>query len=231
MRIIDFQVFMAAAGWDLQALRTLRRRGQVALAFGRSDVYASLSYIELDAVAACLADDLAQSFDRTFAAQLVRVHCDEWAASVARAETSPTPTFFAVIEYEPVGRAKGKRSHLVCSASTPDAQQIALAASLTPQAASYEVVRVVIANISRIVARVRENAKRAGFDLSDPFLPPPDSPQFKAIFKSYSEIRDHAVASVMANRKDKADLARRAGLLARATVEASVDEPKIVVRA
>src|SRR5215831_9895646 len=103
MRVITFAEFLTATDWDIEKLKMLRKRDLIALAFGRRDAYATLGYIELDAVGACLAEDLAESYDRKFAAQLVRVHADEWTRVVARAEASKSAVFFMIIEFEPKG--------------------------------------------------------------------------------------------------------------------------------
>jgi hypothetical protein len=52
MRFITFQEFLAAADWDTEKLKLLRKRGLIALAFGRRDAYATLPNVELDAVGA-----------------------------------------------------------------------------------------------------------------------------------------------------------------------------------
>ena len=82
---------------DQGMLKAWRRRNHVALAFGRTDAYESMSYIALDAVAILLADTLAKSYRRTFAAHLVRVYWDIWGYAVAHAEADPSkPSHFVV---------------------------------------------------------------------------------------------------------------------------------------
>jgi hypothetical protein len=212
MRLYPFKAFMAASDLSVENLKALRRRDHVALAFGRRDAYASLKYLEIDPVAVLLADKLAPPFGRSVAAQMVRMHCDQWAQVVAVAETTKTPAYFWVCEFE----KDGKRSHLVAGATTSDVNQIRQA--MQPQARDYQFSQAIPVDITGIIARVRANTKSAGFDYSDPFLPAPDSKAFKEIFQPYTEIRDRAVATF----KDQADQARRAGLLARAKVEASI---------
>jgi hypothetical protein len=220
VRIIKFNEFMAAAGLTSQLLKTLRRRDQLALAFGRRDVYASLNYIELDAVAVGLVDDLSASFDRTFAAQLIRTHCDVWAHVIAQSESTKGPHFFAVVEFE----RRGQVSHLVAGASTGDPQQIMFNVSAQPQAAGYEPLRTIAVNVTHVTKRVRANARRGGFDFSNRFLPPPGDPRFSEIFEPYKEARDRAVATVKARNHE--ELARSAGVMARAVVEAGLDDPR-----
>ena len=127
--------------------------------------------------------------------------------------------FFAVVEFEP--KNGGPRSHLACGSVDADPGQIALEA--TWQARGFEPVHVVAVNMNRILARVRDNARRAGFDLDAAFLPAPSDPRLAAILKPYTELRDEAIQRVMKAKHDKEDLARRAGLVARAIMEA-VDE-------
>ncbi len=213
MRIIDFKTFMAACGLTVENLKAYRRRDQIALAFGRRDAYASLSYIELDPTAVILTDELAASFGRKIAAQLVRVWCDEWGKVVAVSEATKAPSYFWVVEFE----KGGKRSHKVAGTTTSDVNKIRQA--MQPQARGYQFIRAIPVDVTGIIARVRANAKVAGFDLSDPFLPAPTSKTFAGIFGPYTEIRDRAVANIK-NRDD--DQTRRAGLLARANVEATI---------
>lgn len=208
MRLYPFKAFMAAAALSVENLKAYRRRDQIALAFGRRDAFASLQYLEIDAVSVLLADELAVSFGRTMAAQLTRVHCDKWAEVVAVSEATKSPAYFWVGEFE----KGGKRSHLVAGAATSDVNVVRQ--KMQAQARGYQYVRVIPVDVTEIIARVRANAESAGFKMRDPFLPAPDSKAFADIFDNYSKARDRAI--------DEADQARRAGLLARAKVEASI---------
>jgi hypothetical protein len=68
------------------ALKSMRRRGQIALAFGRSDAFRSLWYLPVDAVAMLLTMALAKVYGAGIAAQMVRMFGGAWLTVVAQAE-------------------------------------------------------------------------------------------------------------------------------------------------
>jgi hypothetical protein len=219
VRILRLDEFLALAGLTKQQVKTLRRRDQLALAFGRRDAYSTLNYIELDAVAVLLVEELARSFDKTVAAQIVKLHADIWGFGVAESETSKS-VFFIVAEFVD---SVGRRTHLAGCSRTADAEQIRKGFAKQPYAAGHEFARAVVVPLSRLLERVRINAKQAGIDVSGPFLPPPGDHRFKEIFAPYVKARDLAVASVQ-GRNDN-DIALRLGNRARANMEELVDEP------
>jgi hypothetical protein len=227
MRIISFAEWLAGAGLTNPRLKVLRQRNQVALAFGRREAYATLDYTEIDAVAALLADDLTLNFDRDVAARLVRLYCAEWAGSVSHADASGRPVYFSIIEYTPVGKPNGSRSHLVGAAHDGNADQLVLTAGLKPETRGMEPRRVIYVNMTTIIARVRGNARRAGYNFSAPFLPPPDDRLLDEILAPYTQARDEALAEYAKKQQQKSpgerdDRPRRAGIVARALLEARV---------
>jgi hypothetical protein len=209
MHAISFEEFLAGSALGMEQLKLLRRRDQTACAFGRREVYKSIGFVELDCVATLLANALASSFDRTFAAQLVRVHCDQWLPCVARAEAGK-PAFFTIVESF---NKTGKRQHVACGTETDDPYKIAADVG---HATGVPVRRTVAVNVAGILADVRANAKRAGLNWSEAFAPPEGDPRLDEIMRPYVEERDKAI--------DIAVKARRAGIKARALVEASIPE-------
>jgi hypothetical protein len=210
MRSITFDEYLAASGLDVQKLKLLRRRDQIAGAFGRRECWKGLGFIELDCVAPMLVDALASVFVKEFAAQLVRVHADQWSIAVAKADAEPeAPVFFTIVEFLNPG---GKRHHVACLTTTDDPYQIVTDAS---KATGQPAVRSVAVNIRGVLEDVRRNARRAKIDFKAPFLPAP-GPELDALLAPYVEERDKAI--------DIAVKARRAGIKARALVEASIPE-------
>src|ERR1700732_3277164 len=67
MQRLTLDELLLVTDTPINAFKALRIRKQLALAFGRSDAYASLSYVKLDGVALMLAE----SHGRQFAAHLV----------------------------------------------------------------------------------------------------------------------------------------------------------------
>src|SRR5690348_9908440 len=85
---LTLQQVLTLTGTSFQKFQTLRRRDQIAMAFGRRTAAASLSYIPLDCVGMLLVAALGEAYGGklTFPAQLVRVHGDVWFRAVAISE-------------------------------------------------------------------------------------------------------------------------------------------------
>jgi hypothetical protein len=217
--MITFSEFMAAADLTPQKTKTLRRRGQLALAWGRSDVYASLLYFEIDTLAHALNQALASIFKRDLAASLVRCQFDIWGDAAARADASKEPIYFGVVEFTRPGEPR-IRSHLCLASDTDEPRALARLASATPQARGYVPVRAVGANMTGLLAQVRADALKANLDFSNPFLPPPDHPAFAELFAPYVAVRDQAVAQVHAlTPRGRERLAQQTGDVARKIAE------------
>ncbi len=224
MRIITYPEWLGGAGFANPRLKVLRQRRHVVGAFGRREAWANLDYVELDCVAPCLADDLTPIFERDLAVNLVALYFAEWAVAVAHADQSNAPIFLCLIEYGEPGKPSGPKSHFVGVSTTGDPEQLTFDASLKPETHGLEPERVAAVNVSRILARVRDNARRAGFDFSERFLPAPDDPLLADILAPYREARDAALAKHAEKQKQKGrdDRSRRAGILARAAMEARI---------
>jgi hypothetical protein len=195
----------------------------VALAFGRSDVYQSLGYVELDVVAVRLADVLTKKLGRTLAAEIVRDQWGVWSRVVAVAEASLDQTVFLyVIEYE---NQKGQRWHMTVGSmldSRSEQNLRALAADLHKRA-GLTARNYVVVEMQSILADVRANAKRAKHDFTAAFLPPFGSAELEEVLKPFDQdMPDRAIVVSEITKAETAEHARRAGILARAAVEASL---------
>jgi hypothetical protein len=223
MRGVTYRELLETAGFDHQRLKVLRQRGQVALAFGRSDIYESLGYIELDCVAALLADVLTEKLDRTLAAEIVRDQWGVWSRVVAAAEASGgVPAFFYVVEYE---NQKGKRWHMTVGSMLDSLKERNLReiAEDLRKRAGVTARNYVVVEMQSILADVRANAKRAKHDFSAPFLPPYGSAELEEVLRPFDEdMPDRAVVITDRAKEEAAEHARRAGIRARASVEASL---------
>lgn len=199
--------------WD--ALKALRRRDQVAMAFGQRFAFNSQVCLPVDGVALMLADALAQSYPRDMAAFMVRVHYDVWMHALALAEHDPSGLgVFCIADF--TDRA-GRKMHLPASfngAATPDevAREFAAAAKGAPVDRFTSIV------MNRFAATMRENAEKIGLDLSRPFLPPIDDPELQKLLADYKDRKEIAIAKASSDRR-KADLARDAGAAVRALAE------------
>ena len=167
--------------------------------------------------------------ERALAAKIVRDQWGIWARVVAVAETLPAgaPALFYVIEYKD---QKGRRGHMTVGSTLDSREEQNLrdiAADIHKRtgviARSYVVVE-----LQSVLADVRRNAKNAGYDWSDPFLPLYGDPRLEEILKPYDDSApDRAI--VIGNPKAvtrEAERARRAGILARANVEANLPPAK-----
>jgi hypothetical protein len=218
MRSTSYLNFRDISGLSDARLKALRQRGQAVRAFGSSEVYEALGYFELDVVAVRLADVLAKHLDRTLAAEIVRDQWGVWSRSIAAAETSGNPTFFYVIgygdgRYLTTGSMLDSRSEVNLRAIAKDIHE---RGGVT--AKSYIVIEM-----QSLLADVRAAAKRAKVDFTAPFLPPFGSDELEALLQPFDEaMPDRAIVVNDRAKKDAADVARRTGILARATVEAGL---------
>ena len=223
MRSVKFAELLAASALNIQRLKVLRQRRQVALAFGRSDCYESLGYVELDAVAALLADALTDKLDRDLAVEIVLDQWGTWARVVALAEKiRPAPAFFYVIGYED---AKGRRGNLTLGSRLDSRERenlVAIAADIQKRF-SVAARDFVVVEMASILADARRNAKAKGYDFSDKFLPVWGDPKLEEILRPFDETRpDRAIVITEREKDNVAEDARRAGIMARAIVEAKL---------
>lgn len=222
MRAVAYDEFLAAAGLNMQALLSLRRRHQLALAFGRAEAFKGLGYVEVDAVGPTLTRQLnARGMDRTMAAQIVRVHWPVWLRAVAIVEAefrkrAVEPVFFTVIDFV---NSHGAGSHIAAAGTLAQADQIA-AAALKIAHGSRPVGSTAV-SVTDALLEVRRNAADAGFDWLDDFLPPLGNPHLEKLLHDGEDMLDRAIATAR-TQKAKEELARRAGLIARAEFEASL---------
>jgi hypothetical protein len=221
MRPISFPEFLAATGLTIEKIKVLRQRDHIALAFGRSDAYQSLGYIELDAVAARLAELLTAKLDRTIAAHIVRDQWGIWSRVVAQAEaTKPGPGRFVDFMVLQCEDPQGKKQKVTLGTTSDDLHKIGAdirkKTGLTPR--SYVAVEMMAT-----IEDVRRNAKRAGYDFGARFLPPFGSPKLEEILKPYDEsMPDRAIVVTAEAQEHEAERARRAGVMGRALIEAGL---------
>jgi hypothetical protein len=190
----------------------MRRRGQVALAFGRNDAFRSLWYLPVDAVAMLLTMALAKVYGASAASQTVRLFGDAWLAVVARAEADfATDALFAVVDFIGSG---GRSAHMACGAHAATPEAIAAAVAKSPAAQGYVAERINAVNVSHIIRMVRTAAARHGIDLTDRFLPAPGTAEFAELMAPYKQ-QEIGIVEVGARRKREAS-ARRIGEQVRA---------------
>jgi hypothetical protein len=225
MQRLSLNEVLLVTDTPINEFKALRIRKQLALAFGRSDAYASLSYVELDGVGLLLADALAESHGRQFAAHAVRVYWDIWGFVVARAEADPSQAAkFCIVDFM---TKSGKAANLVCGAGgVISDEEIAAQLAATPQAAGAEATRIVCVNLTRLIRFMRENGARHGINLMGPFLPWPDDQRTIDLLAPWTEARARAIEMVGAMTAKDEKAATRAGTLARSALEAYLPKPE-----
>ena len=222
MRRVGFEEYKAASGISDELIKRLRKRTQLALAFGRGEAYQSLGYIELDAVATVLTTFLnARGIDRKTAAQIVRIHWPIWTRAVAMVEAGyrkkdAPPIFFAVIEFI---NGDGKPAHVAAAGTIAEAD--AIAAEALKIAKGARPIGSMAVSVTDVLFTVRQNAAKANFDWLDKFVWPLGDPRLEKICQDGKEALARAVREVRSQR-GKEDLSRRAGIMARALMEADL---------
>jgi hypothetical protein len=195
MRRLSHAEFVIAADSDSNQIHNLNVRGQVALAFGRNAIAQSLSYIEVDALCHRIADVLTESYSRKMAASFVRVHFDTIAQVLAAAEADPARNkFFSVIDFF----VRGKRQHTCCGTTTSDPELVAFELARTPLTAKTIVNRVTSINVTGLRAEIVASAECKGIDIAAPWLPALGSTELAELLQPYMQLRDDAVATVVA---------------------------------
>ena len=216
MLTYSFKEILDASGTKDQELRSLRRRDQVALALGKADAYSGPPYLAVDGVALLLAGTLAQSYDRTFAAQLVRTYWPLWMDVVSHGETTRKPAQFCLVDFV----RNGKTSTLACGAATATIDFDAIVGELsTKQMDGAEPERVTCVNVTRLCTFLRKNVAVHGIDMLDPFLPPPTDPDLRKLLDEGSREIDGLIVVMQQKNKSQEAVARRAGDTARAVFE------------
>lgn len=115
MRLLAWGEFLAGAGLTARRLTSERERGTLALAMGSAESYQMLAHTEVDCAAVVLCDQLAKTFEKKQAAQIVRVHFPTWGRCVAHAEHSDVDQYFAIVETVRV--SDGATAHLTCGST------------------------------------------------------------------------------------------------------------------
>jgi hypothetical protein len=159
-----------------EGLKSMRRRDNIAIAFGGDDVVASKMYTPIDAVALLLSSTLARTYGAGTAASLVRAFANVLLVVVAEAEASTVETPISVVEFRD---DDDRRAFLVCGGDAMGE----LAKS--PATQGYRLEAITTVNISGIIAKVRTSAARLGLNLGAAFVPPADSVAFAEMMQSY----------------------------------------------
>jgi hypothetical protein len=226
---LTLQQVLTLTDTSFQKFQTLRRRDQIAMAFGRRLAAASLSYIPLDCVGMLLVATLGEAYGGklTFPAQLVRVHGDVWFRAVAYSEAEARSggtrdAYFCVIDLE--RESDGKAGHEVMGYLAADPDATVYEPIRDPLPPGWVRRRINCVSVSLLIRRVRKAAYNKGkaaeeqINLDAPFLPTPGSDEYKKLLAcDYFKGRDQ-VLTEMKLMKSREAAAAKYGDIARAMV-------------
>ena len=149
-------------------------------------------YFDIDAAVARIGIDLAPGIGQSEAMNIVRISGAAALNAIAWADYTETTIFFGVAE----GEINGKKCFRVASGAFDQFDGL----MMTNNAAGEEVAptRIVLVNVTEVLRQVRANAAAAGLDLSDPFLPSPDSVAFAELLSAGRKMDDERLTAIRA---------------------------------
>jgi hypothetical protein len=186
-RLEDWATAFRVAGVNPNYGRQLKKRGKSPIAFG-FPVAGSIPYdVDSAFIAAHREFATLQDTDArglTLAGRLMSLHWDALLTALGLADVSPEPVFLVMTQDVKAGyrMAQGLFSEI--------------AAWPIEKVAAIRSMRFL--NVTDLLARLRENARKIGLDLSDPFFVPPTDPLFEEVMAEGDKEREEVRARVRA---------------------------------
>jgi hypothetical protein len=201
MRPLTREQFLKIFGLSSGAFDAQQRAGHVALAFGTPSPAMPGRYCDLDLAALAIAEALAPTLGRPIAKTIVLGFFDQWVGAVSEADADPARDYFFAIGGVGWGdEKKGFRELLVTHGA---GKQI-----MTDLHGARSVIAV---NVTQILARLRDKARAAGIDLSQPFFFPPEHERYAQVIAEFQQEREARVARLRRiKRKSRHLLAKKA---------------------
>jgi hypothetical protein len=191
MRSLTREQILTIYGTSSGAFDALSRAGHVALAFGTPSPAMPGGYVDLDLAALAIAEALAPTLGRPIATTIVLGFFDEWLGAVSEADADPARDYlFAIGGFGWADDKKRFRELLVTHGAN---EQI-----LSDLRGARSVIAV---NVTQILARLRDKARAAGIDLSQPFFFPPGHERHVQIFAEFQQEREARVARLRRIKK------------------------------
>jgi hypothetical protein len=169
---------LEAAGVKQKQWRNLHRDKATALAFGVASPSMAGRYFDIDAAVLRLMLDAAPGVGQAEAAALVRLHSDTVLEAIASADADSEPMWLIFAAHR---QPDGNWAYNMGSGRLSELPTLSL------RGAPHVPDRMVLVNVSKVLATVRANAAKAGLDLSQPFFPPPGSEAYEAIMTTERE--------------------------------------------
>jgi hypothetical protein len=202
MQYVKRQDFFELLGLEEGVFDALQFKGHVSLAFGATLPGTPGNYLDLDLVAMAINLALSPTFGRDTATTIVLRFFNNWAYTVARAESDRSQDFFLGIGALGVRDSVKKIPKLYgISQGTLDG----INEDFREQDESL--VSACLLNISDIIRRLRSLSREAGINLESEFFFLPGDPRFAGIQRS---VEREIEARVGRLKKDKKKLATAA---------------------
>jgi hypothetical protein len=194
MRELNWRECLVAAGKSENWFKTVRRRRQVALAWGLSEQIPYGKYTEADAVALRLLADMGEPVGLTRAAEVMRVWNDSWLEAIVDADGLKSETVYLVyIEYD--SGTPNER----CAIGHTTLSLIQKPGMFENPSGKTPPTKMVFLNITATLQKVRANAAKIGLDLSAPFLPARGDPRFEKMIHECARAREEAFVMIREN--------------------------------
>ncbi|WP_192180028.1 hypothetical protein [Mesorhizobium amorphae] len=201
MRTLSSDEFFALAEVKPTTFRAAISRREAVFMAGLDRMLAGGTFLDLDAVAWKLTDELAPALTRKVAAVLLKGFNDQWCAAVSKADQIAEPTFLVALErgqvleevelYGQSRKGLGLREAVNISYGT-----MRELGEFDHNKATTIPDRMTLINVTSLLARVRDRAKVIGIDLSAPFLPPLGDPSFEQMLAEVKTFRENLVTRV-----------------------------------
>jgi hypothetical protein len=192
VRSLTRDQFLKIFGLSSGAFDAQQRAGHVALAFGTPSPAMPGRYCDLDLTALAIAEALAPSLGRPIATTIVLGFFNQWVAAVGQADADPARDYFFAIGGFGWGDDKKRFRELLVTHGA--SEQI-----MTDLHGARSVIAV---NITQILARLRDKARAAGIDLSQPFFFPPEHERYSQIIAEFQQERDARLARLRRTNKE-----------------------------
>ena len=163
MRSLTRDQFLKVFGLTSGAFDAQQRAGHVALAFGTPIPATPGRYFDLDLVGMAIALGLARTLGRQTATTIVLGFFNQWVAAVGHADADSTQNYFFAMGT--VGWDDSERRPREILVTNGTVEQI--------MSDLHDASSVIAVNVTDILKRLRDKARAAGIDLSQPFFFPP----------------------------------------------------------
>jgi hypothetical protein len=206
MRPLTRDQLLKIFGLTSGAFDAQQRAGHVALAFGTPIPATPGRYFDLDLVAMAIAAGLTPTLGRPAATTIVLGFFNHWVSAVGHADADTARNHFFAMGL--IGWDSDKRRPREIWVTNGTTEQI--------MSDLRDASAVMAVNITDILARLREKARTAGIDLSQPFFFPPNHERFSQIITEFEQEREARVAGL---RRNKKKLRRQEALMSRQNIK------------